>query len=40
MKGYQAKLASMLEWGLLERMGDDVPDDHTDQIDQLEAKVD
>jgi hypothetical protein len=40
LKGYQAKLASKLEWARLERIGDDVPDDHTDQMLQLEAKVD
>lgn len=40
LKGYQAKLGSKLEWARLERMGHDVADDQTDQILQLEAKVD
>jgi hypothetical protein len=40
LKGYQAKLASKLELARLERMGLDVADDQTDQILQLEAKVD
>ena len=40
LKGYQAKLTSKLELARLERMEDDGADDQTDQILQLEAKVD
>jgi hypothetical protein len=39
LRAYQARLASKLEWARLERADDLVPDDTSEQVRELEEKV-